>query len=855
MRFAGTHRLGALFRRSRVYWFANVLSARTAARRTPPAPQRWGAGQHALADMVETSLGLPPDALYRSSDPAQLTLESMGDGEAVDLMFGQDRAVEALRVAIGVPGGGYNVFALGPAETDKQSLIRRLLEEEAASEERPSDWCYVFNFDQPNRPRALELPAGHGPALAADMDGFVENLKTGLAAAFESEEYQTRRQIIGEEFQQDHQQALEDLRDTAEEKGFAFLHTPTGFLFVPVREGNALSPEEIQNLADEEQDRLEREIEELQEQLLHILRAVPSQQREMSERVLELNRDVARYAVDDLIQNLRSTYDGQPAVQSYLDAVEADIVENINQLLQQVVSGSGPWDAGHKQWGLERYTVNSFVCQGDTSGAPVVYEEHPTLRELVGRSEYNSRMGVLETDFTLLRPGALHQANGGYLLLDARRVLQQPFAWEGLKRTLRSAQIRIQSPYEDLGIVSTVSLEPEPIPLDVKLVLLGDRWTYYLLQAHDPEFDELFRIEADFEDEIDRTDESERRYAQLLRHVADRAELRPLEPDALARLLEHSARRAGDAHKLSMEIDSMREIAREANFWAGNNGRETVARGEIERALEARRRRAGRIRERVQENILRETLFIDTKGSKIGQINGLSVLQIGRDTFGRPSRITARVQLGTGNVVDIEREVELGGPIHSKGVLILSGFLGARFATERPLSLTATLVFEQSYGGIEGDSASSAELYALLSAIGEVPLQQSYAVTGSVNQHGEIQPIGGVNAKIEGFFDICRERGLTSEHGVLIPQANTKDLMLRPEVVEAVDAGQFHVIPVQTIDEGMEVLTGLEMGSRQDDGSYSPGSVNERVASRLEVFAKERAEFQLRSDDQNGSIT
>ena len=799
----------------------------------------------------DTDHGLAPDALYRACDPERLT-----DGaiDQIDLMFGQDRAAEALRVGVGMSAQGYNVFALGPSETDKASLVRRLLEQKAVDKEPPSDWCYVFNFDQPNEPQVLRLPAGQGPALQADMEQFVEDLQTGLAAAFESEEYQTRRQLIVDEFHQEHQQALSALSDKAEEKGLALLHTPTGFLFVPVRDGNVLSPDEISKLPEEEQKRLKAAVEELQEELLHILRGVPSRQREMSERVRDLNRDVARYAVEDLIRDLRATYEAHADVQSYLDAVEADIVDNVNALLPQVLGMAAPLQESLRG-GLQRYTVNTLVSHDDTNGAPVVYEDRPSLRQLMGRSENRIENGVLVTDFRLLRAGALHRANGGYLMLDARRVLQQPFAWEALKRTLRAGEIRIQSPYEEIGLVSTVSLDPEPIPLDVKVVLVGDRWLYYVLQALDPEFDELFRIEADFEDEIDRTDESEQRYAQLLRRLSERADLRPLQPEALARLIEHSARLASKASKLSMEIDMMREIAREADFWAGEDGRDAITGPDIKRALDARRQRAGRLRERTQERILDETLFIDTTGTAVGQINGLSVLQIGRDTFGRPTRITARVQLGTGKVVDIEREVELGGPIHSKGVMILSGFLGARYATEEPLSLTATLVFEQSYSGVEGDSASSAELYALLSAIGEVPLRQSLAVTGSVNQHGKVQPIGGVNEKIEGYFDICQARGLTGEQGVLIPQANVKDLMLRAEVREAVRNGQFHIYPIETVDQGMKRLTGLEMGARQDDGTYPAGSINERVAHRLEQFAEERAEFQMSHDGQDQSVT
>ena len=431
---------------------------------------------------TDIALGLAPDALYRACLPTHVAVEETDEIDEIDLMFGQDRAAEALRVGVGVSAQGYNVFALGPSETDKAPLIRRLLEQKATDKEPPSDWCYVFNFEHPNEPQALRLPAGQGPALQADMEQFVEDLQTGLAAAFESEEYQTRRQLIVDEFQQEHQKALSELNDKAEEKGLAFLHTPTGFLFVPIREGSVLSPEEINNLPTEEQERLKAAVEELQEKLLHILRGMPAHQREMSQRIRDLNRDVARYAVEDLIRDLRATYESHEDVRSYLDAVEADIVENVNVLLPQVIGMTGSFQESLRG-GLQRYTVNPLVTHEHSTGAPVVYEDRPSLRQLMGRSENRIEDGVLVTDFTLLRPGALHRANGGYLMIDARRILQQPFAWEALKRTLRAGEIRIQSPYEEIGLVSTVSLDPEPIPLDVKIVLIGDRWLYYLLQA------------------------------------------------------------------------------------------------------------------------------------------------------------------------------------------------------------------------------------------------------------------------------------------------------------------------------------------------------------------------------------
>jgi lon-related putative ATP-dependent protease len=493
---------------------------------------------------------------------------------------------------------------------------------------------------------------------------------------------------------------------------------------------------------------------------------------------------------------------------------------------------------------LRKYKVNLLVDHSQSEVGPVVDEDNPTYTNLIGRVEHIPQMGALLTDFNLIKPGALHRANGGYLILDARKVLLQPYAWEGLKRALHAGKIQIESPGQAYGLLSTVSLEPEPIPLDVKVGLTGDRELYYMLSALDPEFDELFKVMADFETALEKDKKSLKDYANLIARLARNEDLRPFDRAAVGRVIEHASRLVEDTDKLTARLRQVSDLLRESDYWAGQSKQDVVRVEDVQKAIDAQIHRADRLRERMQEQILRKTIYIDTKGERVGQINGLSVIELGGFSFGRPSRITARARMGKGEVVDIEREVELGGPLHSKGVYILEGFLGARYAEDTPLSLSASLVFEQSYGGVDGDSASSAELYALMSAIGDIPIRQSLAVTGSVNQLGEIQPIGGVNEKIEGFFDICKSRRLTGDQGVLIPASNVKHLMLRKDVVEAVAAGKFHIYPVKTVDQGMGLLTGLPAGKRTKAGEYPDGSFNRKITQRLQDLAERRQEIQ-----------
>jgi lon-related putative ATP-dependent protease len=555
---------------------------------------------------------------------------------------------------------------------------------------------------------------------------------------------------------------------------------------------------------------------------------------------------VTASSTGQLIDEMRARWADVPAVLEYLADVEKDVVDNAEDFLP-APEGANAVKAllggrGEKR-PTRRYQVNVLVTRTSETGAPVVYEDHPTHANLVGRVEYVAELGNLVTDFTLIQAGALHRANGGYLIVDARRLLQQPLAWDELKRALRSKAIRIESVGQALSLATTASLEPEPIPLDAKVVLLGERYLYYLLSQLDPEFPELFKVAADFEEEIERTGEGEQLYARLLGTFARREGLRPLDPGAVSRAVEQASRRAADAERLQVHAETVADLLREADHLAGQAGAAVVGADHVQAALDAQVRRASRVRERIQEDIRRGTLLLDTSGEAVGQVNGLSVLQLGGYAFGRPTRITARVRLGSGSVVDIEKEVALGGPLHSKGVLILSGFLGQRFASERPLSLAASLVFEQSYSGVEGDSASCAELVALLSALGEVPVRQGRAITGSVNQHGQVQPIGGVNEKIEGFFDVCRAAGLTGDQGVLIPASNVKHLMLRADVVEAAEKGLFRVWPIETVDEAVELLTGVPAGERGAEGRYPEGTVNRRVDDRLAAFAEKARTF------------
>ncbi|MEJ2211443.1 MAG: ATP-binding protein [Anaerolineae bacterium] len=813
---------------------------------------------------------LKPEELYQHTDTSHFAFETTDDLEDLEQVLGQPRAVEAMKFGMGIDSGGYNIFALGPAGTGKRAVIQKYFEQQARQAPVPDDWCYVNNFDDRGKPRAISLPAGKGVEFRDDMNDLIEQLTTALSGAFESEEYQARRQSIASELQEKQSEAFQDLQDKAQERGVALLRTPAGLAFAPTEDGDVMSPEKIQELPEEERERLESEIEELQGELQKVVRQVPRWQREVQEKLRAMNHEMAELAVGGLFRELREKYEEYDRIMEHLDNVQQDVIENAQDLMasEQQEDQIPPMLRGTAlaqslQDGsplLQRYRVNVIIDHSETEGAPVIFEDNPNFQNLVGQVEHRAQMGALVTDFNLIKGGALHRANGGFLVLDARKVLTQPYAWDALKRALQAGEIHIESVGQMLSLISTTSLEPESIPLDIKVALFGEPMLYYLLYYRDPDFADLFKVKADFATTMDRSNgtgpaapasegDNEQLYARLIGTLVRQQELRPFERDGVARVIEHSARILGDAKKLSIRRRDLADLLRESDYWARQNGHEVVGAADVQQAIDAQIFRSDRMRERVQESIQRDILLIDTRGERVGQVNGLSVLQLADFAFGRPSRITARVWMGKGNVVDIEREVDLGGPIHSKGVLILSAFLSERYAQNSPLSLSASLVFEQSYGGIEGDSASSAELYTLLSAIAEVPVKQSLAVTGSVNQHGYVQAIGGVNHKIEGFFDVCRQQGLTGEQGVLIPVSNLQHLMLRQDVVDAVTEGQFHIYAVETINQGIELLTGIPAGERDEEGHFPEGTINHRVEQRLIEMAEKRREF-AQSDEE-----
>jgi lon-related putative ATP-dependent protease len=804
---------------------------------------------------------LTPQELFHKCDPNLFTFSTTDDLEDLDEIVGQPRALEAVKFGTGIEQEGYNIFALGPSGSGKHSLLQKTFLEKALTEPTPNDWCYLHNFEQDYKPRAISLPAGLGSQFQHNLEQLVDDLRTSLSSTYESDEYRTRFQVVEEEFREKQEKSFEEVQAKAKEKGLALLRTPNGLVFAPVHDGEVIPPEEFQKLSEDEREQLEKNVQSLQEELQGLLQQVPIWQRELRKRVRDLNREITTRVAGGLIEELRQKYSDYPPVTQYLDSILKDIVENVRDFLTQEDTSEEESDSQLASFVAKakqslslsnRYQVNLLVDNQNREGAPVIYENNPTYQNLIGRVDHIPQMGALTTNFTQIKSGVLHQANGGYLILDAIKVLREPYAWEALKRSLQSKQIKIESIGQMLALVSTVSLEPEPIPLDIKVGLLGDRRTFYLLSQLDPEFNELFKVQVDFDDEMPRDKESQHLYARLIATLVHKDKLKAFDQEAVANIIERSARITGDSEKLTARIEEISSLMREADYWASVNGNDVIRTSDVDKAIDSQIYRANRIQERIRESTLRDFIMISTDGQKVGQINGLSVMQMGNYSFGSPSRITSRIRIGKGEVVNIEREVELSGPIHSKGVLILSSYLGAKFASDRPLSLSASLVFEQSYSGVEGDSASSAELYALLSAIGNIPINQSLAVTGSVNQHGEIQIIGGVNEKIEGFFDLCNARGLTGKQGVLIPTANVKHLMLKSEVIEAAEAGLFHVYPIKTVDQGMEVLTGLNSGEADEEGNYPEGTINGMVQERLAILAEKSKETNNKSKGDEG---
>ncbi|MDA0235437.1 MAG: AAA family ATPase, partial [Proteobacteria bacterium] len=781
-----------------------------------------------MADLVP----LPATALRKRCDPACFsfdTTESLAD-HAGDL--GQERAVEAIRFGLAMGHTGYHVFVLGDAGSGKHATTFRLLRERAAREDVPPDLCYLHNFDEPLKPRLLTLPAGRGAALRTRMQTFIRDLGPALGAALDSDAHVERVESLQSAHKAREEGALRELGKACNAEGISLLQTPEGFVFAPTKDGEPLSPEAFEALPEDERKAIEARIGAWSDRLEDLLNDFPGWRKSVRESIDRAEREVLGPAVAHLLREVREAHEDLPEVLAFLDAVERDVIDSaVRGTMLEEEDDEAPEPEENTRY--HRYQVKLLVDHSGSQGAPVVFENNPGYGNLIGRIEHIVQQGNQVSHFNLIRAGALHRANGGYLVLDAERLLSQPFAWEGLKRSLRAGEIRIEPPAEAQGWSGALTLEPEAVPSALKVVLIGDREVYYLLMEHDPEFADLFKVAADFNDDILRTPENECEYARLMALLARGAKLLPVERSGVARLVEEASRLAEDSGRLSLNTRALSDLMREADFHARQKGLAATTRAEVEDALAARARRANRYPTRVLESILDGTTLISTTGERAGQINGLVVIELAGELFGHPVRITATVRMGEGDVVDIERETELGGAIHSKGVLILSAFLAARYARHQPLSLSASLVFEQSYAPVEGDSASLAELCALLSALTQVPIQQRFAITGSVNQFGEVQVIGGVNEKIEGFFDLCSARGLDGTQGVVIPAASVRHLMLREDVVQAAAEGRFHIHAVKTVDEAMTVLTGVEAGEPDAKGVIPKGTLNHKIATVL----------------------
>ena len=788
---------------------------------------------------------LPIEKLRRICDPNSIGCGSSAELSVLSAIIGQERGIKALQFGLGIKEKGFNMFVAGVPGSGRTTAVEGFLGKVAKAGPVPADWCYVYNFKDNYTPRALRFPPGASAGFRADIESLAKSVVSEIRNAFESEEYSNQRELTTKGFQTQKQEILEHLDQQAREQNFAIQATPMGLMTIPIVKGKPLSEEEFVGLDEKQKKEISEKQEKLQEQIEAGLRQAKGLDKSAREALQNLDQEVGRFAIRHLFQDLMEKYAALPDVSTYLEQVQNNIIENLGQFKPsaeeqpeaQVLMGQP------KESPTRKFSANVIVDNSGLTGAPVVIERNPTYNNLFGRIEQEARFGTLVTDFTMIRRGSLHQANGGYLVLPAEELLANPLAWESLKRALENREIVIEDAGEKLGIFSTKGLRPQPIPLNVKVILIGRPDVYQLLLRYDERFSELFKVKVDFDTQMPRSDETIADYSALVTTVCETENLRHLDTSALARVVEHGSRIVEDQTKLSTHFGAIADVVREASYYAGLENAQLVTASHVRKAIEERFYRSSLIQERIQEMIARDVIMIDVSGEKIGQVNGLSVLGNGDIAFGQPSRITVSVGLGREGLVDIEREAKLGGPIHTKGVMILSGFLAGKFAQDKPLSLSARIVFEQNYSGVDGDSASSTELYAILSALSKLPIRQNIAVTGSVDQNGEVQAIGGVNEKIEGFFEVCKVKGLTGDQGVMIPRSNEINLMLKEGIVEAVRDGKFHIWSVATIDEGIELLTGVEAGQRAADGGYGEATVFGKVDRRLRELAQALADF------------
>ncbi|NMY53123.1 AAA family ATPase [Pseudomonas sp. WS 5011] len=779
------------------------------------------------------ALRLPPDALTRPFSPEQFNFTDTEDLEPFRGVLGQERAVEALQFGVAMPRPGYNVFVMGEPGTGRFSFVKRYLKAEAKRLETPADRVYVNHFDEPREPRALELPSGTAGEFLADINGLIDNLLATFPAVFEHPSFQQKKNAIDRDFNKRYDQALDVVERLSLEKSVALYRDSSNIAFTPMLDGKALDEAEFAQLPEAERERFHADIATLEERLNEELSSLPQWKRESSNLLRQLNEETITIALQPLLAPLSQKYAENAGVCAYLQAVQVNLLKTVVDQLVEVEKA----DAQTRKLLEEQYCPSLVVGHHAQGGAPVVFEPHPTYDNLFGRIEYNTDQGALYTSYRQLRPGALHRANGGFLILEAEKMLGEPFVWDALKRALQSRQLKMESPLGDLGRIATVTLTPQMIPLHLKVVIIGSRQLYYTLQDLDPDFQEMFRVLVDFDEDIPLADDSLEQFAQLMKTRTSEEGMAPLTAAAVARVATYSARLAEHQGRLSARIGDLFQLVSEADFIRSLAGDEVTDAGHIERALKAKATRTGRVSARIIDDMLAGIILIDTAGAAVGKCNGLTVLEVGDSAFGVPARISATVYPGGSGIVDIEREVNLGQPIHSKGVMILTGYLGSRYAQEFPLEISASIALEQSYGYVDGDSASLGEVCTLISALSRTPLKQCFAITGSINQFGEVQAVGGVNEKIEGFFRLCEARGLTGEQGAIIPHSNVTTLMLDERVLQAVRAGQFHIYAVRQVDEALSLLVGADAGSPNEQGQFPAGSVNARVVERLRDIA------------------
>jgi len=802
---------------------------------------------------------LGPDALYNRCNPDEFSFNTTDEIKDFQAIIGQERALKALDFGLGIDSMGFNIFALGESGTGKVSTIMSILKERASKEEVPSDWVYVYNFKDPDNPIAISLEAGEGIAFQKDMDELIKFLRVEIPKAFESKEYDTQRNKILEEFQQKQNEYLSRLDEEVKKENFTVRRGPAGIFIVPLKEsGELLTKEEFDALDEKTKKRLEETGRKFQERLNDIIRVMRESERLVQDMLSRLERMIALEIIEPALESIKTKYKNNTKIAYYINDVKNEILTHLEEFktIEEQPSPIPFLKMPKQEPSFLKYSVNVLVNNEDNKGAPVVFETNPTYPNLFGRVEYKVTYGIATTDFTMIKPGALHKANGGYLIVEAIELFKNPFSYDALKRALKNKEIKIEDVLEQYRLFSTSALKPEPIPLHVKVIIVSNPFIYYMLRAFDEESKELFKVKADFDNKMDRTKENIEKYAGFISMCQKKEGLLPFDRTAVAKIVEYGSRLADHQHKLSMKFSEIEDLIRESHYWASKDSCTVVKAEHVEKAINEKIYRVNMIESHIKELMLEDTIIVDTEGTKVGQANGLAVIDMGDYSFGKPSRITARTFTGRAGIVNIERETKMSGKIHEKAIMIISSYLGSKYAVKKPISLSASITFEQLYEMIEGDSATCAELYALLSSISGVPLKQSIAVTGSMDQNGDVQPIGGVNEKIEGFFDLCKLRGLNGEHGVIIPKRNVKHLNLKKEVIEAVKDGKFTIYAIDKMEEGLEILTGMKAGELDEQGQYPEGTINYLVAKRLTEITeslekKKEKETEKEENDEN----